>query len=99
MSTDFFRNELYRTRHELYKSFSQINKLISAEGRVRKELRATKHALWMARTERAAVEKFHWHYRYDDDNDKGYTKKYRWLMVEKWCWVERKCLQKAKEFE
>lgn len=59
----------------------------------------SQHALWMAREERAAVEKFHWHYRYDDDNDKGYTKKYRWLMVEKWCWVERKCLEKAKEFE
>lgn len=46
------------------------------------ELRATKHALWMARSLRAEEHTFIYSPR-----------------REKWQWVERKCLQKAKDFE
>ena len=65
------------------------------------EYRATNHALWMARAERAGAEanrcsvsRSHAH-RVCSNNIRDYFN----LKYKKWCWVERKCIEKAKEFE
>lgn len=54
---------------------------------IAKELRATKYALWMARALRASTE--------CNQATNGVGK----YSPEKWQWVERKCLAKAREFE
>lgn len=65
------------------------------------ELRATKHALWMARALRAKakVGKYvgEWCLAHRDYESKMET--YWDNQQDKWRWVERKCLDKAKEFE
>lgn len=64
----------------------------------KEELRATKHALWMARAMRAK-EKIAWFKLWNCsistmNPEDGARKEY-----ECWQWVERKCLEKAKEYE
>lgn len=66
-----------------------------------KEHRQTEHALWMTRAMRAGAEanrcsvcKSHAR-RVCSNNIKDYFE----LKYKKWCWVERKCQQKARSFE
>lgn len=55
------------------------------------------HALWMARAIRAKICKENWESVIG--KDVGYNGIDPKLMAKKWKWVERKCLEKAKEFE
>lgn len=66
-----------------------------------KKNKEAERALWMARAKRAGAEanrcsvsKSHAH-RVCSNNIKDYFN----LKYKKWCWVERKCIEKAKEFE
>lgn len=61
----------------------------------------SQHALWMARTLRAGAEADRYsalsaHSRRDCSND---TIDYFNIKFQKWCWAERKCREKAKEYE
>lgn len=60
---------------------------------IHEELRKTKHALWIARTERAFAER------------RMYCAKAAFCHIEnddlriKWCEIQRKCFKKAEEFK
>ena len=45
------------------------------------------------------TEKAHWHYRYNDFGDKGYTREYKWHKVEFWCRWGRRWLELAEKFK
>ena len=59
------------------------------------ELRATKHALWMARDLRALTEAAYW-VRCGNNFEQSGT--YH-ILAKKWNLVYRKCREKAKEFQ
>lgn len=73
-----------RLKAELKQTKAQDQVVING---LRKENRKTLHALWMARVLRAYTEKLFYF-------NLGMN-----TISEKWAWVERKCREKAKEFE
>ena len=67
---------------------------------LKQELKATKRALWLARAERAKVEKEHY-VAVKFTECKPSTKRRRDMdrIAYKWEWVELKCREKAEEYK
>ena len=82
-----------RFASEVYDDFGEVDyeQEYYRKEHAEKEIRATKHALWMAKAEICLLHSF---------NCSTACHSLDWdEQVERWQWAERKCREKAKEFE